>query len=622
MSSAKVKYKYGFPFHENMSELAIELFAYSITRGQYGRTYCFNKQIDIDEFKFENPTVHLMNFIRMQWDQNVVSLENRGYSNTSLKRAIDRLCNTDDVVFAGAASASKSFAGGLWILADWQAVPHVTSSWVATTTLGASEDRIWGIIAGLHKRAKVPIGKLIDYRHMIVWSTEAYDDNKSNDYKSAIKAIAFPSGGEGQKAVDTTRGRKNDRVRLGIDELPEMQPLCLQTKTNLSANDDAVFFGIGNPSAEDNPHTKWCYPKGCDNFDTVNPEMEEWETQTGLCVYFNGKHSPNMQAPENEPAPFPFLLDRKKIARMLVQNYGDEQAVDFMRNAIGWWPKTGFIQTVLSKAVIREADTLAEPLWDFNDITMLAGFDTSFTSGGDRCVLSIGKQGYIRDRAKKVLYLVGQETLIASGTTKEEFEVAMAKKVVAACVKYGVSPSGFGMDISGDGGRMSHAIMKEWMEIDPSAMSITPISSMGNPSKNIVSSIDPRPCDEVYDRLVTEHWYSAYHGFKTKSVYGLSAESSLARELCLRRYVMKNKKVSIETKDDYKDRQGESPDLADSFCYLIFMGKKHGLQFIVNDKSDKQTMREYFLEKQREERENLHPEEEEDEYAFDDYGED
>lgn len=620
MSSAKTKHKYGFAFHENMSDMAIELSAYSITRGQYGKTYCFKNQIDIDEYKFENPTVHLMNYIRMQWDQNVVSLENRGYSNTSLKRAIDRMCNNDDVVFAGAASASKSFAGGLWILADWQAVPWATSSWVATTSLGASEDRIWGIIANLHRRAKVPIGQLIDYRHMIVWSGAQYDESK--DYSAAIKAIAFPTGGEGQKAVDTTRGRKNDRVRLGIDELPEMQPLCLQTKTNLSANDDAVFFGIGNPSAEDNPHTKWCFPKGCDNFDTVNPEMEEWETQTGLCVYFNGKHSPNMQAPENEPPPFPFLLDRKKIARMLVQNYGDEQAVDFMRNAVGWWPKTGFIQTVLSKAVIREADTLAEPLWDYNDITMLAGFDTSFTSGGDRCVLSIGKQGYIRDRAKKVLFLVGQETLIAKGTSKEEFEMAMARQVVERCVYHGVAPKNFGMDVSGDGGRMAQAIMKVWMEIDPTATSIYLISSMGTPTKRIVSSIDPRPCDEVYDRLVTEYWYSSYHGFKTRSLYGVNPDGAMAREGCLRRYVMKNKKVSIESKDDYKERQGESPDLFDSYNYLVEMGRRNGLQFIVNDKSDKQTMREYFLEKKREEQENLHPEEEEDEYAFDDYGED
>lgn len=615
MSSVK---KYGFTFPENTSELAIELFAYSITRGEYGRTYCISHGIDLDEYSFENPTVHFINFVRMQWDQNSVCLESRGYSNSPLKRALDALCNNDDVVFAGAASISKSFAGGLWILGDWQSTPHATSSWVATTSLQASEDRIWGIIAKLHREAKVPIGKLVDYRHMIVWSGAAFDESK--DYKAAIKALAFATGGEGQKAVATTRGRKNARVRLGMDELPEMEQLCLMTKSNLTANNDAVFFGIGNPSAEDNPHTKWCLPKGCDNFDSVGPEMEEWETQTGKCIYFNGKKSPNMQAPANEPVPFPFLLDRKKIARMLEQNYGDENAVDFMRNAVGWWPKTGFIQTILSEAVINSANTEEEPPWDFNDITMLGGFDTAFTEGGDRCVLSVGRQGYIRGMAKKILHLVKQEIIIASGTTKEEFESAMAVKVVAKCVEYGISPIHFGMDVSGDGGRMAQAIMKEWMKIDPTAMSIYLISSMGSATKRIVSSIDSRPCDEVYDRMVTEYWYSVYHGFKTRSLYGVNSKSELAREGCLRRYVIKNKKISIESKLDFKLRQGFSPDLFDSYAYLVEMGRRSGLEFIVNDKTEKQTMAEYYREQRNSPVDSYGSEEEE--YASDDIGED
>jgi len=304
---------------------------------------------------------------------------------------------------------------------------------------------------------------------------------------------------------------------------------------------------------------------------------------------------------------------------MLEQNYGDENAVDFMRNAIGWWPKTGFIQTVLSRAVINEADTAEEPLWDFNEIINLGGFDTSFTAGGDRCVLSIGKLGYLRGMAKRVLHLVKQETIIASGTTKEEFESAMARKVVELCIKYGITPVHFGMDVSGDGGRMAQAIIKEWMKVDPTAISIYLISSMGAPTDRLVSSIDPRPCNEVYDRLVTEYWYSSYHGFKTRSIYGVSGESELAREGCKRRYVIKNKKISIESKDDYKLREGVSPDLYDSFNYLVEMARRSGLQFIVNDKSEKQTMAEYYREQKEELVEAWGSE---DEYSLDDIGED
>lgn len=558
MSSVKGFRKYGFWFPENFNELSVELFAYSITRGEWGKAYCEKHQIDLDEYSFENPTVHFINFCKMQWDSNTVCFESRGYQNSALTRLLDGLCNNDDIAVAGAASTTKSFGVGVWVLGDWQAVPYDTSTWVATTSLGASEDRIWGIVSKLHKNCKAQIGKLIDYRHMIIWSGVAFDEAKA--YDCAVKALAFPPGGEGQKAIDTTRGRKGARARLAMDELPEMEPLAIKTKVNLAANDDCVFIGIGNPSADINPHTTWCLPKGCDDFSSVNPEMEQWETSTGICLYFNGKKSPNFDAPENEPSPFKFLLDRKKIARMLELCYGDENAVDYLRNAIGWWPKSGFIQTVLSEAVILGAETLQEPLWDFNGLKTIGGFDTSFTQGGDRCVLTPAKLGNIRGMAKKVLYVMPQEILIASGTTKEEFEVAMAKKVVATCIKYGIAPIDFGMDVSGDGGRMAQAIMKEWMTLDPTAMSIYLISSMGTPTERIVSSLDKRPCSEVYDRLISEYWYAVYHGFKTRSIYGVNHKSDLAREWCLRRYSIKNKKISVESKDDFKERHGFSPD--------------------------------------------------------------
>lgn len=617
MSSSKGFRKYGFWFPEGFNELSVELFAYSITRGEWGKLYCRDNQIDLSEYSFLDPFEHLVNYIQMQWDSNVVCLHNRGYRNHTTLRVLEKLCHNDDIVIAGAASMSKSFPVSLFCLSDWQAAPHCTSSWVATTSLGASEDRIWGILAGLYADSKMKIGQLIDYRHMIVWSGADFDESK--DYASAIKALAFPPGGEGAKAVATTRGRKNARCRLFIDELPEMENLVLNTKTNLSANDDVIFCGIGNPSAEDNPHTKWCLPKGCENFDSVNPDMDEWETQTGICLYFNGKKSPNMQAPEGEPVPFPFLLDRKKIARMLQQNYGDENAVDFMRNAIGWWPKSGFVQTVIKKSVVEEANTFFEPFWNYGTEVMLGGFDTSFTSGGDRCVLSVGKLGNIRGVMKKVLWLKCQEVLIARGDSKEEFEDAMAKKVVAACIKHGISPVNFGMDVSGDGGRMAQAIIKEWMKVNATAVSIYLISSMGKPSEAIVSSIDTRPCSEAYDRIVTEYWYSSYHGFKTRSLYGVDPNGDLVREMSKRRYKIVNKKISIESKDDYKEREGQSPDLADSYNYLVCMAKRAGLEFIVDDKSENMTMRDYFRQKEAEE--NTVTQEEE-EYAFDDWGED
>jgi hypothetical protein len=580
-SSNKGIQKYGVKFPENMDELGIELYCYSISRGEFGKEYCVKHNINLSDFKLLSPSEHFLNAVKLQWPTEV-SIYNRGYTNTQLIRTLDELCSNTDICLAGAASMGKSFPVALWVYLDWCSAPHCTSSWVATTTLGASEDRIWGIISKLWKSARVQFGKLIDYRHMIVWGGASNDEDK--DYRNAIKALAFQSGNEGQKAIDTTRGRKNDRVRLALDELPEMELGAITARVNLSANNDVTFIGIGNPSAGDNPHTRWAMPKGHSNFDSVSPDMDKWETETGVCLFYNGMKSPNFDAPAHEPSPFPFLMDRKKQEIMLKQCYGDENAIDYVRNAIGWWPKSGFAQTILTADLIRNADTNEEPLWDSEGFTKVAGFDTAFTVGGDRCVLTIAKLGFVRGTRNRVMWLESQKVIQLSANAAAEFEIQLATEVVSLCRAAGVQPSKFGMDVSGDGGRVGQAIIREWLRFESSGAAIALISSMGKPTERIAAEVDRRPCKDVYDRLVSEYYYSVYHAFKSRVLYGIDPASELARELCLRRYTIKNKKIAIETKDDLKGRTGYSPDLSDSLIYAHEMARRNGLVFIGNDK--------------------------------------
>jgi hypothetical protein len=580
-SSNKGIRRYGIQFPENMDDLGIELYCYAISRGEYGKEYCNKHNINISDFKLLSTHEHFINAVKLQWPTEV-SIYNRGYTNTQLLRTLEELCNNTDICLAGAASMGKSFPVGLWVYLDWCSAPHCTSSWVATTTLGASEDRIWGIISKLWKSARVQFGKLIDYRHMIVWGGASNDEDK--DYRNAIKALAFQSGNEGQKAIDTTRGRKNDRIRLALDELPEMELGAITAKVNLSANNDVTFIGIGNPSAGDNPHTRWAMPNGCSNFDSVSPDMDKWETGTGVCLFYNGMRSPNFSAPPDEPSPFPFLMDRKKQEIMLKQCYGDENAIDYVRNAIGWWPKSGFAQTILTADLIRNAETNEEPLWDSEGFTKVAGFDTAFTVGGDRCVLTIAKLGYVRGTRNRVMYLESQKVIQLSANAAAEFEIQLATEVVALCRAAGVQPSKFGMDVSGDGGRVGQAIIREWLRFESSGAAIALISSMGKPTERIAAEVDKRPCKDVYDRLVSEYYYSCYHAFKSRVIYGVDPASDLARELCLRRYTIKSKKISIETKDELKGRTGYSPDLSDSLIYALEMARRNGLVFIGNDK--------------------------------------
>jgi hypothetical protein len=177
-----------------------------------------------------------------------------------------------------------------------------------------------------------------------------------------------------------------------------------------------------------------------------------------------------------------------------------------------------------------------------------------------------------------------QHIIQISATASAEFEVQLATETVRLCREAGVEPKRFGMDVSGDGGRVAQAIIREWLKYESSGHSIVLISSMGKPTDRIAADVDKRPCNEVYDRLVSEYHYSIFHGFKSRVLFGVDYATELGRELCLRRYFIKNKKISIETKNDYKARIGSSPDLADSFSYAVEMARRYGLVFIGNDK--------------------------------------
>ena len=122
-SSNKGIQKYGMKFPENMDELGIELFCYSISRGEFGKEYCVKHNIQLSDFKLLSPSEHFLNAVKLQWPTEV-SIYNRGYTNTQLIRTLDELCSNTDICLAGAASMGKSFPVALWVYLDWCSAPH------------------------------------------------------------------------------------------------------------------------------------------------------------------------------------------------------------------------------------------------------------------------------------------------------------------------------------------------------------------------------------------------------------------------------------------------------------------------------------------------------------------
>lgn len=572
---------YGFRFPEAVPQPHIELFGYALQRGEYGKLmqekWLHQHGDCLGDFHFLEPIEHMINFVKMGWPTDV-EIQVRGYWNKPMLKLWEELCNSDDVGVAGNASSSKSFGCSVFLDFDWMSAPSVTSTYVASTSLSASEDRIWGTLVRLHKACRYKTGHVIDYKKCIVLERPVSGKDDDRDYSNAIKAIAFPPGAEGRKAVDTTRGRKNQRMRVCVDELAEMESYVNQVRSNLAANNDLIYIGIANPLPGENPHRDLCEPK--EGWDSVNKSMERWETKTGTCIFLSGERSPNFEAPEDEPEPFPYLLTRKKKARMLEIAHGNENSLDFQRNAIGFWFLDNIDTSIVSRALIVGSNTSYEPKWKGTPKQGLAYLDCALTSGGDGNELSFGFLGDDRDDGRSLLFYQGSKGYsVDQGVV---FEDNLAQQIVPDLIAMGIEPQNFGMDIDGAGGKVMAAIIREWLKFDKTAATLCPVSAMGKPTERIISSLDKRKADEVYDRRISEMWFAMHTALVTRTIFGISMKDhgELISQLTARQYTYKNKKLSIEIKADMKARIGRSPDRGDSCVGLLEIARKKGLPFI------------------------------------------
>jgi len=576
---------YGIPYFESSPQFIRELMAYVYTRGEFGRRERIKRGIRIEDTDLKNPTQHMINCFNLIYGNDVL-LQSQGIPNNYALDIIDLFCNENDWGIAGCASSGKTFSVAACIVIDWLCAPNVTSTYVASTSLDASEDRLWGKVCTLYRIAMrniqaqykgATIGNLVEYRRMIVFESIDTKDTE-RDYTNAIKALAFPKGGEGKRAVENTRGRKNARMRLFLDELAEMDLYALDTRVNLGANPDFIFGGMANPAATaNNPHTELCQPDDPMEWESVTRYTKKWRTRTGVALHLSGEDSPNFKLPDAEIPPFDRFLTIQGEANTLKRCYGNKNALEYWRNVYGWWPDNSVELTIFSKAFIQGCNLNYEPIWS-GRTKVVCGFDPAFTAGGDRCAATFCRMGQ-NDTGRSIGFYLG--TREYSSSVGDVFEESIAIQLVKDCIEYGVHPRDFGLDISGDGGKMMRAIIIEWSKYHPEAMFLFPISSMGMPTDRKISNLDQRTCKEAYDRLVTEYWFAVHTAMSTRSLVGIDVDKHgiMINELCSRLYTHKGRKVAVEKKLDMKHRLKKSPDLADSFTYAVQMLRKAGLEF-------------------------------------------
>ena len=531
-----INHKYGIRSPVKIPDLELELYAFrNRLQPNEGGLGTFNHFVNVSK----------MVWPKMSW-------------NPWLEAQVESLCEHDYVGWAGCGASGKTFGATLFATVWWLANPSKTTVVLTSTTAKMIRKRMWANLQDLVRKSRGFPGNMVDSK----MSLQAI----KGDDRHSISAIAVAEGNT-SKAVANIQGIHAERVMVIIDEATDTPEAAFEACTNLSKGcREFKMLVIGNPASKYDPHGRFCTPaKG---WRSVTIEDQHWLTERGMCRRFDGMKSPNISEGRTK---YPYLITHDQV--LSAMRHEGEQSPTFWKYTRGFWSPDGMVKTVLSESII-ETHTPTKKLVFTTNVEVVAGLDPGF--GGDRCVLRFAKVGTAND---KVSVLFGDIIQISpNAQLTEPVHYQIASRVKEECLKRGVSPDKFGLDASGEGGGLADILTREWGVIHR-------VEFGGSASTIPVSDEDGRPCNEAYDRKVTELWFSMRKWVVEERIGGMDIET--LQEFCARMFDDTKRKISVETKTVMKQRTGKSPDLADAAVVLLDLVRKTAVLEPKSTKADR-----------------------------------
>ncbi|MEI7452758.1 MAG: hypothetical protein WCK04_00850 [Actinomycetes bacterium] len=518
-----INHKYGIRSPVKIPDLELELYAFrNRLQPNEGGLGTFNHFVNVSK----------MVWPKMSW-------------NPWLEAQVESLCEHDYVGWAGCGASGKTFGATLFATVWWLANPSKTTVVLTSTTAKMIRKRMWANLQELVRKSRGFPGNMVDSK----MSLQAI----KGDDRHSISAIAVAEGNT-SKAVANIQGIHAERVMVIIDEATDTPEAAFEACTNLSKGcREFKMLVIGNPASKYDPHGRFCTPaKG---WRSVTIEDQHWLTERGMCRRFDGMKSPNISEGRTK---YPYLITHDQV--LSAMRHEGEQSPTFWKYTRGFWSPDGMVKTVLSESII-ETYTPTRKLVFTTNVQVVAGLDPGF--GGDRCVLRFAKVGTAND---KVSILFGDVIHISpNAQLTEPVHYQIANRVKEECSQRGVPPDKFALDSSGEGGGLADILTREWGVVHR-------VEFGGSASTIPVSDEDSRPCNEAYDRKVTELWFSMRKWVVEERVGGMDIET--LQEFCARMFDDSKRKISVETKTVMKQRTGKSPDLADAAVVLLDLVRK------------------------------------------------
>ena len=461
----------------------------------------------------------------------------------------------------------------------WLANPKERTVLVASTSLSDLQNRIWGYIQKFYT---------MEYNKNITLPGRLYTSQNNpkilydkQDTIHGIFAVPLKPGKDSKPSSNLIGRHPKDGFLAIIDEGTDVNPGFLDAKDNWEQGVNSFqLMVIGNSNSKFDPHGLLSKPIG--GWHTVNPDTDtEWETKQGICLYFDCYQSPAILEtnPDKKKKLGKFLFTEEKIEAAKVSR--GENTPGFWRFVRGFWPEDDVIQSVLSLVICDKFHVEEKSMWDgTKSLIRIAGIDPAFHSDGDDCVFRWATLGINDVTGKMTLDFGGKKNIHyikINDRSDEPPEYQIMNACKKLCKELGIQERNVAVDTWGAGSGFGALIEKEWSK------DIMHVESSGRATDTQIASQSDERASDVYDRRVTELWFSMRELVLGDQIRGLDTVS--IEQFCTRTYETKGRKYSIEQKKDYKLRLGKvdnhykSPDEADAATFIIDLARQaYGLR--------------------------------------------
>lgn len=588
-SPGQVSYPYGLKGIPGLPSWQVEAEAFRL-----GRTV---EQGGLGRFE------HLRKWLSLCWPGEVMPHR----WNPWTERTLQELCSDEGAhvhggvrvktsVLVGCATASKTWTVGMYAFLWWACSPHNSLVVFTSTTKEMIRRRIWPVVQYFHDAARTTTAlnepepwKGIFNKVESKTTIQYVNPVGTISDKNAIFALAVAHG-ETQKAAHNLRGMHAERVLLVIDEANGTPEAIFETIPNLRKGcKEFQAVIIGNPVSRLDPHGQCATPATSWASVTENTSrwltkgVDKWQLESGLCLRFDGKDSPNVATGKDK---WPFIYTNSDWHR--ATNASREKTLAYWSQDRGLWPPDGFCHTVISEAMLEKYDPRdGDPFRWLSKRRLIAALDPAF--GGDECKLGFAELGDI-EGGKEALQIVATVSLTFESAARDEIDYSIARQTIDECRRRGVAPEDFGLDRTGTGRGVAAIISGEWS----SAIHQVEFGEMATERPS--STADGRPSREVYANRVTEMWWSVREFLEASQLRGIESDARI--EFCTREYQLRGRKYVLEPKPDLKLRLGRSPDSADMISILVDVARQRGVGAQTRNTTSTNNVWDRMLEKQ------------------------